>query len=60
MKEQSYLEDEDQLSDTDKLAAAIMAAGQDIKSVLYAVANAMILHGHELVNDGPRADPGNY
>jgi hypothetical protein len=41
MKEQTYLEDEDQLSDTDKLVAAIMAAGQDIKSGLYAVANAM-------------------
>ena len=37
MEEQTYLEDEDQLTDTDKLAAAIMAAGQDIRSGLYAV-----------------------
>jgi hypothetical protein len=62
-KEQTYLED----ADADKLAVAIMAAGQDIRGGPYAVANAIILHGHkfgEPVKDGPfdepRAHPGNY
>jgi len=55
-KGQTYLEDEDQLSDTDKLAAAIMAAGQDIRGGPYAVANAMILHGTSLVSRS-RMDP---